>query len=114
LRIAFRILGYLKPYRFKLVLMYVSMAIALVLQLIIPTEIGRAIDHGIEDGDIDYVLRSAIIIVALAAFQASSPSAALISVRLWRNESVTTSETSSTSISSECPSPFMTARKPDN
>jgi ATP-binding cassette subfamily B protein len=69
LRIAFRILGYLKPYRFKMVLMYASMAVALALQLIIPAEIGRAIDHGIEKRDLDYVLRAALIIVALAAFQ---------------------------------------------
>lgn len=65
----FRILTYLKPYAWWLVLVYSALLIALGLQLSIPQVLGLAIDHGVGDNDMGYVGRAALVIVGLAALQ---------------------------------------------
>jgi ATP-binding cassette subfamily B protein len=69
-KILIRILKYLKPYSWWLAGVYAALLIALGLQLAIPQVLGRAIDHGIVEGDIGYVGRAALAIAALALFQA--------------------------------------------
>jgi ATP-binding cassette subfamily B protein len=66
----YRILKYLKPYRLWLFLVYGALFIALGLQLAIPQVLGRAIDHGVIAGDMGYLGKAALIIVALAIVQA--------------------------------------------
>jgi ABC-type multidrug transport system fused ATPase/permease subunit len=69
-KILIRIINYLRPYMWWLIGVYAALLIALGLQLAIPQVLGRAIDHGIVDGDIGYVGRAALAIIVLAAFQA--------------------------------------------
>jgi ATP-binding cassette, subfamily B, multidrug efflux pump len=69
-KILIRILKYLRPYLWWLVGVYAALLVALLLQLTIPQVLGRAIDNGIVEGDIGYVGRAALAIIALAAFQA--------------------------------------------
>ncbi|HLU36038.1 MAG TPA: ABC transporter ATP-binding protein [Thermomicrobiales bacterium] len=70
MKILIRIINYLRPYMWWLIGVYAALLIALGLQLAIPQVLGRAIDHGIVDGDIGYVGRAALAIIVLAAFQA--------------------------------------------
>jgi len=65
-----RIFGYLKPYWARMILVYLCLGIGMALQLAIPLVLGRAIDHGIIDRDLDYLTRAVILIVVLAVFQA--------------------------------------------
>lgn len=69
MKIILRIFRYVNPYWRRVVVMYVAMAIALGLQLLIPEVIARAIDHGIGDRDRGYLVRAATLIVGLALFQ---------------------------------------------
>jgi len=66
----FRIFGYLKPYWFRLTLVYACLIIGMGLQLAIPYVLGKAIDHGVVDRDLTYLWRAAVLIVVLAVFQA--------------------------------------------
>ena len=65
-----RIARYLLPYKGRLTLVYLCLAIGMALQLAIPYVLGKAIDNGIVDRDMDYLLRAVILIVVLAVFQA--------------------------------------------
>ncbi|MBA2469186.1 MAG: ABC transporter ATP-binding protein [Chloroflexia bacterium] len=65
-----RIFGYLKPYWARLILVYLCLGIGMTLQLAIPLILGRAIDNGVIDRDLDYLTRAVILIVVLAVFQA--------------------------------------------
>lgn len=65
-----RIFGYLKPYWARMILVYLCLGIGMALQLAIPLILGRAIDNGIIDRDLDYLTRAVILIVVLAVFQA--------------------------------------------
>jgi ATP-binding cassette subfamily B protein len=49
--------------------MYVALAAALGMQLLIPVVLARAIDHGIENRDEGYLIKAAIAIIGLAALQ---------------------------------------------
>jgi ATP-binding cassette, subfamily B, multidrug efflux pump len=60
---------YLKPYWRRVVVMYVALAVALGMQLIIPAVLARAIDHGIDGRDRHYLVWAALTIVGLAALQ---------------------------------------------
>ena len=65
-----RLFGYLKRYWVRLSLVYAALGIGMALQLTIPFVLGRAIDHGIVDRDLDYLRNAVILIVVLAVFQA--------------------------------------------
>lgn len=64
-----RIIGYLKPYKGLVILVYVSLFVGLSLQLAIPLVLGRAIDHGVVDRDLNYLGWAAFWIVMLAILQ---------------------------------------------
>ncbi len=64
-----RIFSYLKPYWRRVILLYVSLFVAMGIQLAIPFVLGRAIDDGIVAGDRQVLLHSALLIVALTALQ---------------------------------------------
>ncbi len=64
-----RIVSYLKPYKLRVVWVYIALFIGLGLQLAIPIVLGRAIDNGIVDRDLTYLWRAAVLIVVLAVFQ---------------------------------------------
>jgi ATP-binding cassette subfamily B protein len=68
-KIIFRIMRYLKPYWRRVVVMYVALAIALGMQLLIPAVLARAIDNGIQGRDRHYLAWAAAAIVGLAALQ---------------------------------------------
>jgi ATP-binding cassette subfamily B protein len=65
-----RIFGYLKPYWARMILVYLCLGIGMALQLTIPLILGRAIDNGIIDRDLDYLTRAVLLIIVLAIFQA--------------------------------------------
>jgi len=65
-----RIFGYLKPYWARLIIVYLCLGVAMTLQLAIPLVLGRAIDNGIVERDLDYLGRAAMLIVGLAIVQA--------------------------------------------
>jgi ATP-binding cassette subfamily B protein len=67
--IILRIFGYLKPYWKEVVLLYITLAFALGLQLLTPYVLGRAIDDGVIGRDIDFLLKAAGLIVVLTIFQ---------------------------------------------
>jgi ATP-binding cassette subfamily B protein len=69
-KILFRIVGYLRPYWVWVVMVYVCLFIAMALMLAIPLVLGRAIDHGVVDRDLDYLGKAALVIVGLAILQA--------------------------------------------
>lgn len=69
MKIILRIMGYLRPYWRRVVVMYVALAIALGMQLLIPAVLARAIDHGINGRDRHYLVWAAAAIVGLAALQ---------------------------------------------
>jgi len=68
-KIVLRIMRYLKPYKGRVVVMYVALAVALAMQLLIPAVLARAIDHGIGERDRGYLVKAAIAIVGLTAVQ---------------------------------------------
>lgn len=69
MKILTRIFSYLKPYWRRVILLYFCLFTAMGIQLTIPYVLGRAIDDGIIDGDRDFLLKAAILIVALTALQ---------------------------------------------
>ncbi|MEA2527310.1 MAG: ATP-binding cassette, subfamily multidrug efflux pump, partial [Thermomicrobiales bacterium] len=69
MKIIVRIFRYLRPYRQRVVIMYVALAVALGMQLLIPAVLARAIDRGIAGRDRDYLVWAAVVIVGLAALQ---------------------------------------------
>jgi ATP-binding cassette subfamily B protein len=68
-RIIWRILGFLRPYRVALVVAYVSLFIAVSAQLTVPYLVGRVIDDGIAADDQDVILTGAFLIVGVVAVQ---------------------------------------------
>ncbi len=68
-RIIWRIIGYLRPYRVALVVAYVSLFIAVSAQLTVPLLVGWVIDEGIAGDDQDLILTGAILIVGVVAIQ---------------------------------------------
>jgi ABC-type multidrug transport system fused ATPase/permease subunit len=68
-KILLRIIRYLKPYWRRVAVMYVALTIALGMQLVIPSVLARAIDHGIEGRDRHYLVWAAAAIIGLAALQ---------------------------------------------
>lgn len=70
MKILLRVFGYLKPYWARMILVYLCLGIGMALQLAIPLILGRAIDNGIIDRDLDYLTRAVLLIVVLAVFQA--------------------------------------------
>jgi ATP-binding cassette subfamily B multidrug efflux pump len=64
-----RILSYIRPYKGRMIVAYISLFAALGIQLIIPIVLADAIDHGVKRGDDDYLLRSALGIVGLVVLQ---------------------------------------------
>ncbi|CAN5538801.1 ABC transporter ATP-binding protein [soil metagenome] len=69
MKILTRIFSYLKPYWRRVIVLYVSLFTAMGIQLLIPYVLGRAIDDGIIGGDRDFLLKAALLIVALTALQ---------------------------------------------
>lgn len=69
MKITLRIFSYLRPYWRRVVLLYVTLFSALAIQMTIPYVLGKAIDDGIIDGDRSFLLKAAILIVALTAVQ---------------------------------------------
>ena len=69
MKIILRIIRYLRPYKGRVVIMYVALAVALAMQLLIPAVLARAIDHGIENRDEEYLIKAALAIIGLAALQ---------------------------------------------
>jgi ATP-binding cassette subfamily B protein len=67
--IIIRIFSYLKPYWKEVVLLYITLAFALGLQLLTPYVLGRAIDDGVIARDTDFLLKAAGLIVLLTIFQ---------------------------------------------
>lgn len=64
-----RIIGYLKPYWRRVILVYVTLFIALALQLAIPQILARAIDHGILGKNIGYLTVAALLIILFSLGQ---------------------------------------------
>ncbi|HYI14948.1 MAG TPA: ABC transporter ATP-binding protein [Thermomicrobiales bacterium] len=69
MRIIWRIIGYLRPYRVALVVAYVSLFIAVSAQLTVPFLVGWVIDEGIADDDQDLILTGAFLIIGVVAVQ---------------------------------------------
>ncbi len=69
MKVVARILGYLRPYWRRVVLVYVALFAALGLQLTVPLVLARAIDDGIVGGDRGFLLRAAGLIVGLTLLQ---------------------------------------------
>ncbi len=69
MKILFRILSYLKPYKWRLVTVYAALFIGMGFQLAIPILLARAIDNGILDRDLDYLTRTTLLIVVFAILQ---------------------------------------------
>lgn len=66
MRIIWRILGYLRPYRVALVIAYISLFIAISAQLTVPKLIGHVIDDGIAADDRDVILTGAFLKIGRA------------------------------------------------
>ncbi len=69
MKILFRILSYLKPYKRRLVVVYAALFIGMGFQLAIPILLARAIDNGILDRDLEYLTRTTLLIVIFAILQ---------------------------------------------
>jgi ATP-binding cassette subfamily B protein len=69
MKVILRIFGYLRPYRLRVVAIYLALFAALGIQLTIPSVLGRAIDDGIVAHDRDFLVRSALLIVGLTILQ---------------------------------------------
>jgi ATP-binding cassette subfamily B protein len=66
LDIILRIFSYLKPYWKQVILLYVTLAAALGLQLLTPYVLGRAIDDGVIARDLDFLVKAAVLIIVLS------------------------------------------------
>lgn len=64
-----RILSYLKPYKGRVAIAYVSLFLGLAAQLTLPLVLALAIDNGIADGDFGYLGWAAAIYIGIAALQ---------------------------------------------
>jgi ABC-type multidrug transport system fused ATPase/permease subunit len=69
LKIALRILSYLKPYWRRMTIAYIALFTALGLQLYIPRILGNAIDSALGVHDNGFLVRTAILIVSLSLVQ---------------------------------------------
>ncbi len=69
MKVVLRIFGYLRPYRWRVALLYLALFGALGIQLTIPLVLARAIDEGIVGRDGGYLVRAALLIVGLTAVQ---------------------------------------------
>ena len=70
MKVAWRILGCLKPYWRRVIAVYVALFGALAIQLTIPLVLARAIDDGIVARDEGFIVRAALLIVGLTVLQA--------------------------------------------
>ncbi len=69
MRVIWRILTYLKPYRWRLVIAYVCLFIAIGAQLAVPRLIQRVIDEGIVNDDRSAILTGSLLIIGVVAIQ---------------------------------------------
>lgn len=69
MKILFRILKYLAPYKVQLVFVYAALFIGMGFQLLIPQLLADAIDHGILDRDLSHLTRVTFYIVGSAVAQ---------------------------------------------
>jgi ABC-type multidrug transport system fused ATPase/permease subunit len=69
-RIIWRILGYLRVYKWSLGIAYVSLFLALAAQLAVPKLVQRVIDDGIVPGDQSYILLGSLLVIGATAIQA--------------------------------------------
>jgi ATP-binding cassette subfamily B protein len=69
LNVIVRIFGYLRPYPFRVVAIYVALFAALGIQLTIPAVLGRAIDNGVIARDVGYLVKAALLIIGLTVLQ---------------------------------------------
>ncbi len=69
MKVILRIFGYLRPYRWQVVAVYLALFAALGIQLAIPLVLARAIDDGIVGGDRGFLVRAALLIVGLTLVQ---------------------------------------------
>lgn len=69
MKILLRILTYLMPYKWRLVVVYLALFIGMGFQLLIPIMLQRAIDDGILDRDLGYLTRATLLIVLFAILQ---------------------------------------------
>lgn len=69
MKVAVRIFSYLRPYLWRVLAIYVSLFIALGMQLTIPYVLGRAIDDGIIARDTGFIVRAALLIIGLTIVQ---------------------------------------------
>lgn len=68
-KIIIRILSYLKPYKGRVAVAYVSLFLGLAAQLTLPIVLARAIDNGIADRDLGYLGWAAAVYLGIAALQ---------------------------------------------
>jgi len=69
-RVIWRILLYLKPYRGRLVIAYIALFVATGAQLLVPRLVQRVIDEGIVKSDQSAILTGAGLIIGVVALQA--------------------------------------------
>jgi len=69
LKIALRILGYLKPYWRRMTIAYIALFTALGLQLYIPRILGHAIDNALSVRESGFLVRTALLIIGLSLVQ---------------------------------------------
>jgi ATP-binding cassette, subfamily B, multidrug efflux pump len=69
MKILFRILRYLAPYKVQLVFVYAALFLGMAFQLLIPQLLARAIDNGILQRDLDYLTRITLYIIGSAIAQ---------------------------------------------
>lgn len=67
--IIWRILRYVKPYWKRLIIAYITLFLALAVQLIVPEVLARAIDNGIVAKDEHYLVMAASLIIGLTLVQ---------------------------------------------
>ena len=67
MRTLLRILTYLRPHRKRLAITYICIAVVTVLNLLIPWVIKQVIDVGLASGSQLYMIRAALVVVAIAA-----------------------------------------------
>lgn len=70
MRVIWRILLYLKPYRGRLVIAYIALFVATGAQLLVPRLVQRVIDEGIVKSDQSAILTGAGLIIGVVALQA--------------------------------------------
>jgi ATP-binding cassette subfamily B protein len=69
-RIIWRILVHLKPYRVALIAAYIALFIAIGAQLLVPLLVRRVIDDGIVPGDRSLILTGSLLVIGATAVQA--------------------------------------------